>query len=71
MVSHHIIECTIIKKATRVGNKFNEVSWHVLKKKGVLLVHKANHTILTKASFPGFITSSRGLLQEESDWPTV
>jgi len=51
-----------LKSTTKVGCKFDEASWHVLKEKGVLLVHKANTRKLTKAPLPSFVTSSKGSL---------
>ena len=35
----------------------------------MLLVHKESYSKLTKEPLPGFVTSSKGLLQEESDMP--
>jgi len=59
------------KSTTKVEPKFDETSWHVLKEKGVLLVHKANPSKLTKAPLLGFVASSKGSLQEESDLPKM
>jgi len=60
-------ECTIPISITKADIKLKDASWHILKENDVLLVHKGNQTKLTKASLLGFIASSRGLLQEESD----
>jgi len=64
-------EYTKPKSATNVEHKFNAASWRVLKEKGVLPVHRANPSKLTKASLPGFVASSEGLLQEESELSKV
>jgi len=48
------------KSATKVKRKFNEVGWCVL-------IHRANPSKLTKTSLPGFVASSKGSLQEESE----
>jgi len=55
-------KCTNPKSTTNIERKFDEARWHVLKEKGVLLVHKANPSKLTKALVPGFVSSSKGLL---------
>ena len=66
-----IFKCTNPKSATKVERKFNEASCCVLKEKGVLPVHKANPNKLIKVSLPGFIASSKGLLQEESEMSKI
>jgi len=62
-------ECTNPKSTIKVERKFNEASWHVLKEKGVLPAHKGNPSKLTNVPFPGFVTSSKRSLQEESYLP--
>jgi len=44
----------------------DKVNWAILRENGVRSVRK-----MTKAPLPGITTSSKGLLQEESDLPTV
>ena len=60
-------KCTNPKSATKVERKLNEASCCVLKEEGVLPVHRANPSKLTKASLPSFVASSKGSLQEESE----
>ena len=60
-------ECTNPKSTTKIEHKFNEASWRILKGKGVLPVHRANPSKLTKVSLPGFVASSKDSLQEESE----
>ena len=43
----------------------------IFRENRVLIVYKACYNKLTKAPLPGFITSSRDLLQEERDLPKV
>jgi len=59
--------CEYTNPATKVERKFNKASWCVLKAKGMLPVHRVNPSKLTKASLHGFVASSEGLLQEESE----
>ena len=62
-----VFKCTNPKSATKVGRKFNEASYRVLKEKGVLPVHRANPNKLTKVSLPGFVATSKGSLQEDGE----
>jgi len=49
----------------------DKVNWVVLRKNESLPVYKAHCCKMTKKALPGAVTSSKGLLQEESDLPTV
>ena len=64
-------ECLIPKRTTKANDNHTVVGLGCPKKNGVLSVHKAQYSKLTKAPLPGFIVSSKGLLQEESDQPKV
>jgi len=64
-------ECSIPKSASKANDKHNKVDWVVLRKNDALSLHKASYSKSTKAPLPSFVTSSKGLLQEESDLPRV
>ena len=49
----------------------DKVNWAILRENKRLLVYKAHYSKMTKASVQGVVTSSKGLLQEESDLPRV
>lgn len=55
------------KGSTKVERKVDEASWLFLKERGVLSVHRANPSKLAKVSLPGFVVSSKGSLQEQSE----
>ena len=64
-------ECTTLESVTKPISKLKETDWHVLKGKGVLLIHKASQSKLVKAPLVSFILSSKGSLEEEVDLPKV
>jgi len=64
-------ECSIPKDTTKVEVKRNEVIWAILIENGVFPVPKACYSKLAKASLLGFVSSSKGLFQEESNLTRV
>ena len=59
-------ECTIVKDTTNANVKHNKVKWATFRENGVLLVHKAHYSKLTKAPLCGFVASFKGLLCNSS-----
>jgi len=64
-------ECTTLESVTKPISKLKETDWHVLKGKGVLLIHKASQSKLVRAPLVSFVISSKGSPQEEVDLPKV
>ena len=58
-------ECSVPKSPTGTEVNYGGVDWAIVKKNGVLPLHEACHNKIAIAPLPGFIASSRGLLQEE------
>ena len=63
-------ECANPKSTAKVEQKFDEASWCNLKENDVFPVHKEKLSKFTKVPPPGFVASSKGSLQEETDLPT-
>ena len=61
----------IPKSAIKIDGKHGEVDWAILKKKGVLPLHKTHSNMITPTPLPSFVASFRGLLHEESELPRV
>ena len=64
MVSCHLVNHNS-KRYDKTDMNYNEVNWAVHRKNGMLLVHKAHYSNLTKATLSGFVSSSKDLLQEK------
>ena len=64
-------ECTNPKGSTKVERKFDDASWHILKEKGVISIHKVSPSKLTKAPLSGFVVFSNGSFQDERHLPKM
>jgi len=59
------------KSTTKTDGRYGEIDRAILGKNGVLLLHKACHSKIAATPLRGFVTSSRGLIQEEGGLPKV
>ena len=64
-------KCITLESATKPISKFKETDYRILRHKGVLLTHNASKSTVARAPLSGFVVSSKGSLQEESDLPKV
>ena len=65
------IECSVAKSATKTDGRYGGIDWAILRKNGVLPLHKACHNKIAATPLPSFIASSRVLLQEKGGLPKV
>jgi len=62
----------LIPQSTSKANvKYNKIDLAILKENGMLLVKNTHYSKLTKAPYPGFVSSSKSPLKEENNLSRV
>jgi len=64
-----LTECLVSKSATKTDGECGRINWVILRKNGILPLHKACHSKITATPLLGIIASSRGLFQKEGGLP--
>jgi len=62
---------SIPNSTIKIDGRHDGVDWAIPRKNGVLPIHKVRHNKMTTTPPPGFVASSRGLLQEENGLPRM
>jgi len=60
-------KCTTLESVTKPIRKFKETDYRILGDKGVLPTHNVSESRVARTPLSGFVVSSKGSLQEESD----